>query len=103
MIQEEGREGSGIAEWALDSDDSHSDSCITTNQLGNLTGSQLLHRRNRDWNGIYILGNISVVPNLCPRVFQGSVANSQGHYGIIELLNGSSNIDVNCFYQVIGL
>ena len=99
MSQEGGGKRSGIAEWA----DMHSDSCMITNHLGDLTGSQLPHQQNRDLNRIYIMGSMSVVPSLCTMVLQGSAANSQGPCGIFECCTGNSNICVNFHYQIFGV
>lgn len=59
-------EGSGVAEWPLDSDNLHSDSCVTSNQLGNLTGSQFSHQEEKDSNSIYVIGSVSLDPNCVP-------------------------------------
>ena len=99
MSQEGGGKRSGIAEWA----DMHSDSCMITNHLGDLTGSQLPHQQNRDLNRICIMGSVSVVPSLCTMVLQGSAANSQGPCGIFECCMGNSNICVKFHYQIFGV
>lgn len=60
MISDKGNESgrggkrSGIAEWV----DMHSDSCMITNHLGDLTGSQLPHQQNRNLNRICVMGSV---------------------------------------------